>query len=134
MGMQFKIEKTVLNDRMKFAFIVILLASLISCDVPGMIYVHNQSGDEASFLIQKTDTLNNLSIARIADGKSSFFFFGFGQYWNNQRLMHFIDDVEFMEIRTSKDTIKISDHSDLYSFFKQRRGGIFNSKLEIGIK
>jgi hypothetical protein len=120
---------------MKYIFFTLLFFILFtSCDIPGTIYIKNKSGADASFLIQKKDPGENLSISRLPNGDEALFNFGFGQWWTNGTIRNFSDDTEKLEIITQRDTLVISDKSELITFLKKRRSGIFKNAMKIVIR
>ena len=119
---------------MKIFITIVLSISLISCDIQGSLYVKNKSQADASFAIVKTEPENNLLIQKLESGDYAGFIFGFGNFWNDERIAEFISDIERLEIKTSRDTLTLSEKSELNSFFRKRRGGLFNSQVKIIIK
>lgn len=119
----------------------ILLLILNSCDIPGTLIIRNQTKGVVKFrsynsISNTIDTLsiNEITISNKEGENQHFIFFGFGQFWTDEKIKQYITDIKRIDILTSNDSITVEGEQNLYEFFKKKRKGIFKNEIRITIK
>ena len=110
----------------------IMISIFISCDIPGILIIQNNSGAKASYkmYVKKSVTKDMYNSGFNHDVDRDFklehkeqtrLTFGFGTRWTNRRVKAFCSNLDSIKIVTKQDTLVISDQRELQKFFKKRR-------------
>ena len=115
-----------------------LLLSLYSCDVPGIVTIKNASEGDVTYkyeVVSSADSTRVYTIEIPKEGsEKANIMFGFGQFWTDERIKEYVQEINSIEIISPQDSIQITDKDQMFEFFKKRRGGLFKNKIKIKVK
>ncbi len=121
---------------MKKIILILMLSSLVSCDVPGTLRVKNNSGGKAFFILHQKKSIekpNQVSLA-LENGTEKGVLFGFGQHWTDEHITAYLSKIDSIEIITQNHRLLILDKNEMHQYFRKRRRGLFKQTLRINIK
>jgi len=126
----------------------IMISIFISCDIPGILIIQNNSGAKASYkmYVKKSyakdvfdsgfqlDIDRSFELIELDDKEKVQYVYGLGMRWTNRRVKAFCSNLDSIKIVTKQDTLVISDQRELQKFFKKRRKYVSRNLVEIEIQ
>ena len=107
--------------------------------MPGTITIKNISEGEAIYRYEVV--IGNGSIDVVAleipneeKLNSATILFGFGQLWTNKRIREYVGTINFIEIVSPSDSIRLTDKNEMIKFFEDRRSGLFKNEVKVTIR
>ena len=115
--------------------VIIIVFSITSCDVPGLIEIDNTSGEEVLFLMLKEEQgeLDTIKLI-VPDEQKRKIILGFGTNWTDHGIKYFLSSVNSIQVSSSNDTLLMTNKKEMYTYFRERRKGVSKKKIEIKIE
>ncbi|MBD0332116.1 MAG: hypothetical protein ICV66_05630 [Chitinophagaceae bacterium] len=125
--------------------VFVSIVCFVACDPARRIHMKNKTGDDAEITWQLKDDsakLNPLFISNstevkfqlkpVAPHNEAKMSFGIGS-WTRQVLNNFVDDLEFLEIKSKQDSIKLTTEKEIKDYLLAHRRGLGKTLIRIFI-
>ena len=123
---------------MKRIILLFVILLIVSCDVPGILILNNNSGAKAYYKMYlksgANERIHNFELIELNDKQKIDLMFGLGKRWTNRRVVEFCSKIDSIKIITKHDTLTITAEKELQKYFKKRRKYLSRSIVEIEIK
>lgn len=117
----------------KRLFLLSTILIINSCDIPGLLQVSNHTNNNIIFWVHyNNNEPKRLNIS--VEEETKYLIFGFGQFWTDDRIEEYVQQVSKIEIISKSDTLVLEDKIKLFQFLKKRRKGVFKSRIKIKVE
>lgn len=121
---------------MKNKVIIIILVSLVACDIPGRIEIVNTSTKNAvyRYISVNKDGKSDSTNIYISGLSGTAILFGFDHNWSDSKINEYLLPVKKIELITQSDTIVFTKKEEMFIFFKEHRKGFLKKTIKIKFK
>jgi hypothetical protein len=125
-----------MEERVLISKVAAILLLFSACDIPGKIELVNKSTTTAYYRVYsendsgKLDT-SSIEISGIEGNNQVSILFGFGHRWTDESINAYVSPIEKIELISQTDTIILNSNTELFSYFRNKRRGVFKRKIKI---
>ena len=121
---------------MKNKVIIIILVSLVACDIPGRIELANTSSKNAvyRYITLNKEGISDTTSIYISGLSGTSILFGFEHNWSDSKINEYLIPFKKIELITQSDTIVYTKKEEMFIFFKKHRKGFLKKTIKIKLK